>query len=138
MFQVKKKNINEKKALEGVWIEYADGFESRIAKAGNKNIQKGFRQLRRKYRNWDRLSAEKQEELTLGLYIKYLILEWRGIFGEDKKPLELTVENLKLVCEQEEGYLEWALAEAKDDAHYSDDERDPEDTVEGLEAIAGN
>lgn len=140
----KRKKVDEKKAINGIWIEYKKGFKCRIAKAGNKKIKKAWNALKKRYRNWDRLPDDRQRELMLQMYIDNLLLEWDGIGDYNGSPLELNVKNLDLVIEQfseddSEDFLQWVLDEANNfDQYLDDDERDPEDTVEGLEAIAGN
>jgi hypothetical protein len=92
---------DEKKEVEGVWVDIGDGAELLIARAGNKKyarllgseVEKHQRALDAKGDASDELS----ERLMVGVFASTILLGWRGDFKFKGEALPYTNENARKV-----------------------------------------
>lgn len=101
----KKKTIydkfgTDKKAeQEGIILDYGDGMEIRIARAGGSNVkfEKAVQQKMRKYglqAKHDLLEPEQQREIFREVLAETVVLGWKGFTDPDGKPLDFTKDNV--------------------------------------------
>lgn len=84
---------------QGVWLDYGDGVEIRIARAGgsNKKFLKCAERFQRKYKRQLELEILPNDvayDAAIQMYAESVVLEWKGVCGEDDQPLECTRENV--------------------------------------------
>lgn len=75
---------------DGVWVEFRDGMEVRVARAGNPEFRKLWRALTRPYQRQLRtgtLSPQKEDELTVRCMARALLRDWRGLEDESGEPI---------------------------------------------------
>lgn len=84
------KNQN-KKANEGIWLEYSAGFEVQLRPVGNRDydrfIQNGLRVNRRSLRRGGQINHEKSEKLSMKAAAKHILVGWKGLEDDDGKAL---------------------------------------------------
>lgn len=85
---------------DGIWLDYGDGERIKIRRAGGKNLayKRAIERLSRDKKfqlQTDSLSDDESRELMIEVYAKSVILDWKGIKGEDGKDMPFNVENAK-------------------------------------------
>ena len=82
------------KELEGVWVDFAEGVELRIARSGNPKFQEKLEQLlkphRRKFRRGN-IPLDLVRSLTQQAAIGTILVNWRGFTEKDENGKELPV-----------------------------------------------
>ena len=114
--EVKKSYGTDLKAeVEGKWfpLSLINGVEVKVARAGNVNYKKALRRLYKPYAKSMRrgvdLAPEVEDRIQLDLMIDALLLDWRGMPGEDGKEEPFSKEAAKMLLSDPE------LKELKDE-----------------------
>lgn len=97
-----------KAELEGKWFPLAllDGVEVKVARAGNVKYKKALRRLYKPYtktlRRGKDLSQEVEERIQTDLIVETLLIDWRGMPGDDGGEAPFSKEIAKeLICDPE-------------------------------------
>lgn len=79
---------DSKKEVEGVWEDFGDGLEVKIARIGNPIYQKAFQKISKPHKKAIRrgtLRDEKAEELLIEAMAKAIVLDWKGLEEDGKE-----------------------------------------------------
>jgi hypothetical protein len=84
----KKFKTDAKSETEGIWLDYGDGQQIKVARAGrtNKAFQAAGQKFLRKYRQQFKhgiIPQEVQEKIAYESYAKCIVLDWKGVRAED-------------------------------------------------------
>lgn len=80
---------------EGVWVPVQGEFEVKLCAASSKRAQKAYRKYLRPHERKIAAGAMKDEEIVpiVAKYIAHgLLLDWKGVEGDDEKPLPFSVD----------------------------------------------
>jgi len=86
------------KEVNGVWVEFAEGIELKIARARNPKYQELVRSLvepKRKEIREDNFSTDKFADILLEVRAKTILLDWRNI--EDRKGNTIPYSSIKAI-----------------------------------------
>jgi hypothetical protein len=93
------KFATDKKAeQEGIMLDYGDGLEIRIARAGGSNI-KFEKVVQQKFKKYDRLlkndllETEQMREVMREVLAETVVLGWNGVTDKEGNPLTFNKEN---------------------------------------------
>ena len=115
MLDLKKEfGTDKQKELEGTWEEVGGGARILIARVGNPNFAKAFRQLPRSVRrllDMGSLPESQGEDLLADLMANSIILNWDG-FSDEGKALPYNKANVKKMLIKYPDFREfiWQLA----------------------------
>ena len=85
---------NKKDEQEGKWEDFGEGLSVKIARMGNPNYSKKFREIAKPYQKSIRrgtLGEQKSEELLIQAMADTILLDWKGL-EENGKPVKFTRE----------------------------------------------
>jgi len=81
--------------VNGIWEDFGDGCEIKIARIGNPNFRKVSTEVRKPYKkqiNRGTLSEEKTTNLLIKILAKTIILDWKGLTENDENGKEVEIE----------------------------------------------
>lgn len=84
------------KSLEeqGVWVALGDGIEIKVARMSSERSQAVRRRLEKPYAKIrNNLPEDIVEKLIIQQLAEAVLLDWKGVDGEDGKPLECSIPN---------------------------------------------
>ena len=89
---------DNKSEQEGIVLDYGDGLEIRIARAGGSNIkfEKAVQKKMRKYglqAKHDLLEPEQMREVMREVLAETVVLSWKGVTNREGTALEFTRDN---------------------------------------------
>lgn len=89
---------DKKAEQEGIVLDYGDGMEIRIARAGGSNVkfEKAVQQRMRKFglqAKHDLLEPEQQREIFRDVLAETVVLGWEGMYDLDGDEIPFTKEN---------------------------------------------
>lgn len=89
---------DKKAEQEGIVLDYGDGMEIRIARAGGSNtkFEKAVQQRMRKYglqAKHDLLEPEQQREIFRDVLAETVVLGWDGMYDRDGEEIPFSKEN---------------------------------------------
>lgn len=89
---------DKKAEQEGIILDYGDGMEIRIARAGGSNVkfEKSVQQKMRKYglqAKHDLLEPEQQREIFREVLAETVVLGWKGVTDRDGNDLPYSKDN---------------------------------------------
>jgi hypothetical protein len=100
--------IDLKKEVEGQWfpLSMIDGVEVKVARAGNPNYKKALRRLMKPYaksihRGKD-LAPEVEERIQTDLLVETILLDWKGMPGENGKTVPYSQDLAKMLLNDPE------------------------------------
>lgn len=100
--------IDLKKEVEGVWfpLSMISGVEVKVARDGNPNYKKAMRRLMKPYaksihRGKD-LAPEVEERIQIELLIETILLDWKGMPGENGKDVPYSKDLAKMLLNDPE------------------------------------
>lgn len=85
---------NKESETDGVWVSITDTVEFKIRRLGGHNaklISKRHAELFQPYakaKENNALSEDKEEQLNIKLFVDSVIVDWKGLTGEDGKELK--------------------------------------------------
>ena len=85
---------NEKKEIEGIWIQLDDKAAIKVARAGNPKFQRLFQKLTKPYRQAIRtgsLSEDVARKILIECMAETILLDWKG-FEENGKEIKYSKE----------------------------------------------
>jgi hypothetical protein len=90
--------MNEVCEKDGITLDYGDGVEIKIARAGgaNKKYTKAIERMARKYRRQIQLSTLAEDvakKLWINIYAETIVLNWKGVKDENGKKLSFSKDN---------------------------------------------
>lgn len=84
---------DEKAEVEGVWIPYNSGLEVKVARFGNKKMQKHLRKQNTGHRTYGKNLDDVSDEEVIELIADFILLDWKNLKDEDGKNLPYSREN---------------------------------------------
>jgi hypothetical protein len=98
MSTYKKFKTDTKSECDGVILDFGEGEQYRIARAGgsNKAYLRAIEKTNRKYRRQIQLGILKEEtsaKILRAIFSDTIVLGWEGVTGPSGEPLEFTREN---------------------------------------------
>ena len=96
------------KEVSGVWFKSAliEGLEFKIAKSGNpvyeKEARKAYKPYAKQLRKGLDIPKSVTDEITNKLILQSLLLDWKGMPGEDGNEVPFSKEEAKFILEDEE------------------------------------
>ena len=116
---------NKKKEDEGVWVPGPEGLEFLIAAASNDKTEKLTIELMRPYRRLARLNQmpkDKQEEISLTVISRTILLGWKGVKDDSGKEIPYTPEAGFTALKEAPGFANFVAGIAADSASFRDEE----------------
>jgi hypothetical protein len=109
---------DQSKEEEGVWETYAEGVEFLVARSGNKTfsrmISHDVKKNQRLLDSGTDAAAKKSEEIMVNVMAKSILLDWKGSFEWQGKPMgEYSVEKAKQMLAVK-GFRQWVTSVADD------------------------
>ena len=83
------------KENNGVWVDFAEGIQLKIARASNpkyKELLRDFMEPKRKDRREDKLDLEDLATLFIEIRAKTILLDWKNIEDNDGKSIPYSSE----------------------------------------------
>lgn len=117
----RKFKTDEKVETAGVWLDYGEGTEILVRRAGgsNKAYLQASERFRRKHRRQvelDILSVDAMRKHAIEIYASTIIADWKGVTDEDGNELPFTEENVRKVLTDLPDLLEDIIQSASNSA----------------------
>lgn len=100
---------NETAAEEGVFVDFGDGIQVKVARFDNKQSRDLRRKLEKPYRNIlqrnRQLPPELEEKLAIQQIAEAVIKDWKGITDENGKEIKFTPEAAKEILTKYPDFL---------------------------------
>lgn len=111
---------------EGVWVEYKDGVDLKLARQGNPEFVKEYDKQRAPYRKQlkrDTLPSNIQLKMLCAVYARTVLLDWRGkIEDYEGNALKYTPKLGNDVLTYDKEFREFVTEQADDERHFRDEQ----------------
>lgn len=115
-------SVDTGKAAEGVWIDYDDGIQFKIARSNTPAYREAVKKIHRQHKRQidaGTMSDSLSDSIMAGLMAEHLLVDWKGLMS-DGKEFPYSKENATAFL-SEEAYgeiREWIMKQSQDNENY--------------------
>lgn len=120
---------DEKKQIEGVWVDFGGEARFKIASFRNPDFQKAFASMREPYDKLRKTMTDAEmKSIMVFCLARYVVLGWENVF-DNKQPLPYSIEAAERVLDKLDAIRDRVIEEATKIANFK---------AESNKEVAGN
>lgn len=114
--------INGDAESAGVWVEFAEGCDLRIARLNNPGWEAFIAKEAERRRRWR--SRDETKSIEIKAYARHILKDWRGLIDDDGTEIPYSVETAKQILTDYPDLREFVILVAQDNDRFRTEARE--------------